>query len=342
MVILNILRTFFNKRDDGVWQIFSMCSVDLNPEVEGQTEFYKVQNSLIQSQPNINGPMSAILGRSIVPIVARDFESGFLRAIGTGFFISCSGLLLTAAHVVTDPIERSYGDVKEVEEKIYVSEKLELGVMLPLNPYNEGEGFLFVKIEWAAFMANKTESPLPFAGVDLKLQIDLAICKVTELNSNFPFQPLALVQPGLKGIGMQVDKEAFALGYGNMNDVAFEDGKSTADFNFDLHVSKGKITHRFPNNIKDKSASTPGPCFQTNGIYPGGMSGSPIFDEEGIYVHGVVSKGVEGENGPEPLGFGSMIYPALNVPIKGRNGKTLLELMEDGEDGMARVSIPDA
>ena len=130
-----------------------------------------------------------------------------------------------------------------------------------------------------------------------------------------------------------------------MHDVELEkiqDGVLSGDFKFNLHVSTGKIIERFTDNFETKSVPTPGACFSASLKLPGGMSGSPIFDDERIYVHGVVSKGWEDENGPTDFGFGSMLASSLNIPIKLMAGKTLIDLMKTDEHGISKLSIPDA
>ena len=46
-----------------------------------------------------------LLRQSIVPIVAWNDGDDEIRCIGTGFFISATGYLLTAARVLRDPID---------------------------------------------------------------------------------------------------------------------------------------------------------------------------------------------------------------------------------------------
>jgi hypothetical protein len=70
------------------------------------------------------------------------------------------------------------------------------------------------------------------------------------------------------------------------------------------------------------------------------MSGAPIFDREGIYVHGVVSKGLDGPSGPERLSFGSMLGPSMGLPIARMNNKSLLQLLTEGNEGMAVLNGP--
>ncbi len=70
------------------------------------------------------------------------------------------------------------------------------------------------------------------------------------------------------------------------------------------------------------------------------MSGSPIFDHEGIYVHGVVSRGWSDESGPARFGFGCMLAPLLGIPIKPLGNRTLLELRALGTHGFPRLQGP--
>ena len=144
---------------------------------------------------------------------------------------------------------------------------------------------------------------------------------------------------------MAVGKKATAIGYAGMQDVELrpeKNGMRLGDFQFDLHVSKGEILERFPDNAVNRKASTPGPCFSASLKLPGGMSGSPIFDDEHIYVHAVVSRGLEDENGPTDFGYGSMLANSLVLPIGHLKGKSLLDLMTAGSEGIPQIRIPGA
>jgi hypothetical protein len=69
------------------------------------------------------------------------------------------------------------------------------------------------------------------------------------------------------------------------------------------------------------------------------MSGGPIFDREGIYVHGVVSKGWEDETRLAKLGFGSMLAPSMGVPIRAMNDSSLKQLQENHDEGMGILHV---
>jgi hypothetical protein len=333
----------FAKNAAGTWAINALQGLKIGPKDGTRPNFYEVDDEMVVIQPNSFGPTSYFLAQSIVPIVAQVRGENTLRCLGTGFFISCSGLLITAAHVVSDPIEREYGRVKELPDQTYRGEDLTLGVMIQLNPLVHGKAFAFRPIEWASFLASPTEQPFPTAKMDLRLSSDTAICKVAPLAEGIPYQPLTIVQSGLVGSGMDVGRTATAVGYGSMQDVELEQesgARISGDFHFNLHVSTGSILERFPDNAKSREVRTPGACFSAELELPGGMSGSPIFDHEGIYVHGVVSSGLIVESGIARHGYGSMLAHSMHVPIRTMDGKTLSQLHGELTHGFSKLSGP--
>ena len=122
--------------------------------------------------------------------------------------------------------------------------------------------------------------------------------------------------------------------------VRTEHGGIVGRRNFVLHASTGEIAEWLPDNLETRTVSTPGPCFSFDAIIAGGMSGGPIFDREGVYVHGVVSKGLEGPSGPERVSFGSMLAGSMGLPIARMNGASLLKLQSDGNEGMPVLQAP--
>lgn len=340
---LELLKLHFGKSKDGRWEIAAMAGIPLKASEDTDEAFFAIRDDLVVAQPALAGTIRFVLGQSIVPIVTHVQGEPVLRCLGTGFFISCTGLLITAAHVITDPIERQYGGIKELDELTWHARDLHIGVMIPLNPMFQGDGYIFRPIEWATFLSEQAGHPLPIAGVNLKLKSDIAICKVAPIAEDIPHQPLTIVQPGMAGTGMAVGKTATAVGYGEMRDVEMTrqaDHVMSGDFSFALHASTGVIVERFPNNFTEPRVPTPGPCFSAQLRLPGGMSGSPIFDHEGIYVHGVVSKGWVDESGLASFGYGSMLAHSLHLPIKPLGGRSLLELHKSEEHGFPKLSGP--
>ena len=262
---LGLLKTFFQRDPRGYWGIQAMQGIYLRPRQDsGHDDFFAIDDELLVIQPNIAGTTTGILGQSIVPIVAHSHGELEMRCLGTGFFVSCSGLLITAAHVITDPITRKDAYAKPIDDRNWQLENGSLGVMVRLPSLPPESRFIFRPIEWAVFRGQRTESPLPIAGVDLKLNSDVAVCKVTPILADAPFQPLAIVHRNLAGVGMGVGKRATAIGYGVMARIPLrnESGRLILEhLPFDMHVSSGLIRERFPDNWVKKDVPSPGPCF---------------------------------------------------------------------------------
>lgn len=230
--------------------------------------------------------------------------------------------------------------MREADDQIIQTQGLAFGVLLPNNPLFQAPGFSFYPFEWSMLMAQHRDMPFSFNGVDVKITYDIAICKVpARTNTNYPHQPLTLVQSGLIGVGMRVGSVAHALGYAGMSDFEIDVNAAgqivLAPPKFNLHGSVGKIIEFFPDNLTKRDVSTPVPCFSFGAKIPGGMSGGPIFDKEGAYVHGVVSKGWENEAGPENFSFGSMLRPSMGIPIPKMGGKSLEEMQKGQTEGIA-------
>lgn len=348
---MKILKTFWQRRTDGVWQGVAIKGLDLKGEHCTQNDLFPVQDDIVLTQattgPGIPfqsiGTIRSFVGESVVPVVANVHGERRLRCVGTGFFVSCTGLLITAAHVITDPIERKYGGVTEHDDVTWLMRQLNFGVFVPTNPIFQRRGFVFYPFEWTMFLAEKRDNPIPFRGVDLRLNCDIAICKVPGRLDGAAHQPLAIVQSGIRGTSLVIGASVGAIGYPGMSDIELVEDASGAivfEGNFDLHASVGKITEWLPDNSLSRKASTPGPCFSFDAKIRAGMSGGPIFDREGIYVHGVVSKGLEGASGPEKLSFGSMLEPSMALPIARMNNSSLLKLQSEGNEGMPILRGP--
>jgi hypothetical protein len=338
---MEILKLFWQRSDKGEWAITEMKG---HLRGAAQENYFAADNGIFVGQrPPFVGTTRSVMGESVVPIVALLKDEPTLRRIGTGFFVSCSGFLITAAHVITDPVEQKYGKVLELDDQLHAS-NISLGVLIPTNPIVQTQGYMFCPIEWSIILAEKTSSPIPIPGLNLKITSDIAICKVPPRSGTYPHQPLTVIQAGIRGTGIEVGSDAYALGYPGMRDVEIRSGPDSTnivDVKFELHGSVGKILERFPLNLETREVPTPGPCFSFTAKIPGGMSGGPIFDREGIYVHGVVSKGWDfGDEKEQPLSYGSMLRPSLSLPISRLNNASLADLQRTKEHGFAVLSGP--
>src|SRR5215831_8453782 len=126
---LGILKLVFGKKRNDKWAIEALQGISLKPRKGDGQDFFAIEDGLFTAQPAFLGTIKFVLGQSIVPIVAHVPGEKLLRCLGTGFFVSCTGLLVTAAHVITDPIERQCNGVKELDDQTWHLGDLRLGVM---------------------------------------------------------------------------------------------------------------------------------------------------------------------------------------------------------------------
>lgn len=347
---IGILKSIWKKNKADIWCVHDLQSIDLKPRVGFGKDYFKIENeiNLLTQSPgqvfedffSTFGTTEFLVRQSIVPVVAWNEGDKEMRSIGTGFFISATGLLLTAAHVLRDPVDEGYTSLTQVEKNSFELDKsLRFGVMLPANPAMKGAPFAiphpelrdakwFVHpFEWARHWGKEVESPLFHQKDKFKLDIDIAVCKVKNNIVGGSYQPLNIGQQNLN-----IGDRAVAIGYAKMKNIPFD-----VDDNYqpELIVSVGSVTKIYPENITEKQTTTPGPCFEFNAKIPGKMSGSPILVGSGILTKGVVSRSWEAEN----HATGCLVAPIMGLELGDR--ESLLDMMRSGNEGIAQVTKPD-
>ena len=340
---IGILKTIWMKNEAGVWISHGLKGIDLKPRQGFTKDYFKIENEMtLMTQnpgPVMNnlfatfGTTEFLVRQSIVPIVAWNDGDEEIRCIGTGFFISASGLLLTAAHVIRDPVDENYTSITQVDKNSSrLGVNLRYGILLPANPAMKGAPFLkpspiqeakwfMCPFEWAQHWGREVESPLLHRKPEFKLDLDIAVCKVREHPLIGPFQPLNIGQHTLA-----LNDRAVAIGYPEMRNIKLE----RDDYQPELVVSVGSVTAIYPDNVTEKKNSTDGPNFEFNAKIPGKMSGSPVLVGGGIITKGVVSRSL-GSN--DNHATGCLIAPMMDLPLI--NQKSLLDLMRDKKDGIA-------
>ena len=345
---IGILKSIWRKNEAGVWAGHDLKGIDLKPRKGFVDDYFKIENEvtlMTQSPGPIMNNLFATFGtteflvrQSIVPIMAWNDGDEEIRCIGTGFFISASGLLMTAAHVLRDPVDESYTSVTQVDKDAHkLGEDLHFGALLPANPAMKNAPFamhpamreakwFMCPFEWAYHWGRDVESPLLHRKPEFRPDLDIAVCKVREHALIGPYQPLNIGLYNLK-----LGDRAVAIGYPEMRNIRF----GGDDYQPELVVSVGSVTTIHPDNITEKQNSTPGPNFEFDAKIPGKMSGSPILVGGGIITKGVVSRSF-GSNANHASGC--LIAPMMNLPLIG--GKGLLDLMNGGNEGIAKFLGP--
>ncbi|WP_425907740.1 S1 family peptidase [Nitrobacter sp. TKz-YC02] len=349
---IGILKSLWTKNANGVWALHGMKGIDLKPREGFEANYFKIKDEmlLLTDRPGpvmqdffaTFGLTEYLIRQSIVPIVAWNDGDHGMRCIGTGFFISASGLLLTAAHVIRDPIDDSYAEHTKIGDNAFRFDKsLHMGALLPANPamrncppdiFNvpdemRAANSFIAPIEWAYHWGQEVIGPLFHMKPEYKLDLDIAVCKLSENQVGDSYQPLNISQHNLK-----IGDRAVAIGYAEMKNIQF---REIATYQPSLVVSVGSVTNIYPDNITKKEATTPGPCFEFDAKIPGKMSGAPILVGSGIITKGVVSRSWQDEK----RASGGLIAPMMGLPLA--NGKSLLQTIRDGNEGMAQMMGSD-
>ncbi len=339
---IGILKSLWQRSPDGRWKMTALKGLMLQPIPGSDPAFFRFESQmeLMTERPGRNihdifgsvGSTDFLLGQSILPVVAWIDGERAIRCIGTAYVISCTGYLITAAHVLLDPVERGYGNIARKGSLLQPGAGLNMGVFVQLNPMFGPRGYRFFGFERAHFWGNWEESPLFHVEDQFQYQTDVAICKIAEMPAGVAHQPLNM---SLLPVG--VGEIVHALGYALMDDIPIEyrnEVPAIPEFAHDIWVSTGEVMNVYPENLIRKDVPSPGPCFDFRAKIPGKMSGAPILGADGAVVRGVVSRSFSGEN----HAFGAMLAPAMHLALG--DNQTLKKLMEAGTEGIAKVQGP--
>jgi hypothetical protein len=339
---ISILKSIWSRRPDGIWYGHDLKGIDLKPRPGFASDYFLFESEieLMTHTPSRNihealasfGSTDFLMKQSVVPVVVWQEEDQFIRCVGTASVISCSGYVMTAAHVLLDPFDSGRGGMRK-GNGLQFAETLHFGVFMPTSPAYGTHGFRFFPFEKLWLWGNWKESPLVHEQDRFQFLTDIAICKISSMPHGAAHQPLNLsLNPFKRG------EAAYALGYAEMDDIPVEYGDRgmiIKDFKMELYVSVGEVMDVFPQNHLQKEVPTPGPCFDFKAKIPGKMSGDPVFGAQGAVIRGVVSRSFSNEE----HAFGAMLGPAMQLPLDEPqiSGRTLGTLMEEGNEGIAQV-----
>lgn len=188
----------------------------------------------------------AELSEAVVPILAQDINNYQFRFIGTGFFIGCEGLMITAKHVLDDV--RHEGEV--------------------IGPI----GVCHI-IEDDKFYMRNIKQSFEYPNSDVAIVVlDQPRHKVTgEILKN------KVVTLSFDNCHVGDDICTFAY----PKSVVESDGKKHL-MEFSPTFFEGKLVKEYPSG-RDKTM-LPNPCWQTDMHIHGGASGGPVFNSQGHVV----------------------------------------------------------
>lgn len=329
-------------RENGSWVISSMKGLELKPKVGYEQDYFAIDSRIeLLSEGNFAnmhqvmaavGPTDFLLRQSILPVVSWHDGDDHIRCIGTGSLVSCSGYVITAAHVLMAPVEEGYGIARN-GDGLTIDDNFQFGVFIPFVDVSGQPGIRYFPFESYWVWGQWRRSPLVHEPDRFEYFTDLAICKIAEQPNEVVHQPLNMsLNP------FSIGEAAYSIGYAEMSDIpiTYNDGKMRiAKHSADLFVSVGEVTEIFPQNHLEKAVLAPGPCFTFKAKIPGKMSGAPVFGGGGAIIRGIVSRSWSGERDAT----GAMLEPAMHLPLNeaGTTDRTLLSLVQDKTEGIGQV-----
>lgn len=231
----------------------------------------------------VGGPIQECV-LPLVTIVADE-----VYPVGTAFAIHPEGLLMTAAHV------------------------LKCAASLA-RPAQGADGTSYLHYELNALYMSAQQSrtpslfggPLPVSKLWTSSEHDVAIAFARLPRNIETGEKLRLRVVRLRPRPPKVEDHIAAIGYRAMEASRIVEGCVT--YKQETAISTASVTEVF-DIVRDRCAAN-FPCFHVDARFDRGMSGGPIFDEDGA-VCGVVSRGMFPN-----LSLGASLWPALGLKLE--------------------------
>jgi hypothetical protein len=241
---------------------------------------------------------------AIVPVVV--IGPGCVKYVGTAFNISPDGLFVTAAHVL------------DGREGAFYWQNMHPGSSIGLIWVASGVGHDDVTdlLGGPLWITSITKYEQP--------ESDLALLRAGVLRNGKPYPlPIVRLSTRFPNVGERIS----GVGYPNPkveSDIStLEEHEVTLDHS--LHVATGEIVEAFENGRDARVMPWPG--FQTEAVFESGMSGGPVFNEDG-YVCGVISFGLDpNDDWPRYTSYASTALSLFALPITdGQESMTVYEM----------------
>ncbi|WP_164117641.1 S1 family peptidase [Stenotrophomonas maltophilia] len=211
-----------------------------------------------------------------------------LLPLGSGFFVA-PFLVLTARHVIDEVSEQFHGC--RIHE---IVGDMAFGVDFSIQHPRHGQ------MKWAVMGYGYTPT------IDV-VALWVELRQPAKLPADFAWE-----LPILSFAQAKVDQAVNALGYPHSTHHLDERGRAKVGLN--PHDSSGTIAA-----IHERSRDCvmlPYPCFEATVTTKGGMSGGPVFSDDGIVI-GVVGSSFElGESDESEVSYVSAIWPAVGIELR--------------------------
>lgn len=274
------------------------------------------------------------LRSAIVPVFRQDTK-GSLYGLGTAFKINQFGSFLTAHHVI------DFSEFSGPNRPILFHSMHAIVFGSVTIPHD-----CFVPV--TGFHVPMMDSDDPFAALqgkpERKVAMDLAVLKASPLEAGV--RPPQTLSVRVYGWQPKVGDVVLAVGYPEL-DLSELDGESQRMLLSEgMYGAYGKIVEVYPTGV---GTANPSPVFVVDSDWPPGMSGGPVFNQDGEVV-GIVSRSVRAEADLPGRGFAvdlgrsheiQVFAPSLDAPgwqvcwgLFSENGSCPVSIHASDEDAL--------
>jgi hypothetical protein len=200
---------------------------------------------------------------AIVPIFKLSL-AGEAQLVGTGFFITNTGVLVTAKHVITDNIGADGKDVGGIAAFHYHEKGL---ISRPLLHSSMHETYDLALCETQRFELENAET---------------VISMVLALTLEIPAIGAQIATHSYHAVNSNVEAEKYRVihsGHHQFKGVFTSDLEKEVTFEWRSRVTGGYLIEYFEK--QRDSVMMPFPCFHSDTPIYAGMSGGPVFDDKG-------------------------------------------------------------
>ncbi len=240
----------------------------------------------------------------VFPLIAVSADQTATAVLGTAVLIG-PGCAITAYHVIEE-IHRKMSGPFDSEGSVLMNYQI-LGAIRIDKGTRE-----------IPFKVHKIWRAIPF---DIAI-LDLAIPEDLPSEHDWIIPRIQLLPP-------TVGTRVFGIGFPNSS-VTYP-RNVTAQLELDPRTAAGTVIE--VHHLERDKAMLPFPCFRTNARFDGGMSGGPIFTENGMLCGIVCSNLPPDAPDGEHVSYGSALWPMLATPISQDSGESppLYEFFQKGQ-----------
>lgn len=232
------------------------------------------------------------LRKQILPVLTVDKTSGFLTGLGTSFRADPFGTFITAEHVLKDHFE-----TPELRDSAVATVLFGMGLVYGTVGLSSK---YFAPVSEAMMWRSAVPDPSPLIGQPQPPRIIADVMRFHVDDRAVPGPQAAPPLPiRLSGRRPQIGDRVMAIGYPELTCVQNEAPDTAMRFTERMYGAVGTITGLLP---QGRGSTYPWPLIEVQTHWRSGMSGGPVFNEQGEVI-GLVSFSLEPDGDLPGVGY---------------------------------------